>query len=259
VTPDELLERAIADMFWLPEDARHVDRPDLGYIYCSRNQRTLNQVFRAKLRDADAGIEEVRRAHAGRDSRWCWLPTFHPPSLPDRLHCAGYRRTVEHRTAVLDVSDWIDVDGRYGVRRVLDATGLEQSYAVSSAAFGRRVHPGQDAISGELAVCQLGGRVQRYVVYDADDRPVCAGGLNIFPQLSFGFLWAGGTVPDARGRGAYRALLQARIHAARQAGLRTVGLYARIDTALPIVARLGFSVHDEMHFWDGVAPREGHG
>ena len=62
-------------------------------------------------------------------------------------------------------------------------------------------------------------------------RPVSGGGLNLYPDLGFGFLWAGGTVPDGRGRGAYRALLGARVQAARDAGLRAVGLYARVNTS----------------------------
>ena len=57
-------------------------------------------------------------------------------------------------------------------------------------------------------------------------------------------------MPGARGRGAYRALLQARVLEARRLGLGAVGLYARVATSWPIVSRLGFETLGTMVNWD---------
>jgi hypothetical protein len=62
-------------------------------------------------------------------------------------------------------------------------------------------------------------------------------------------LWAGGTVPDARGAGAYTTLLAHRIELARSLGLEWIGIYAKEGTSAPIVARQGFEHVGEMHYW----------
>jgi hypothetical protein len=56
-------------------------------------------------------------------------------------------------------------------------------------------------------------------------------------------------VPEARGRGAYSAVLAARAKRAAQLGLRYIGLYAIGDTSAPIVARQGFARHGAMTYW----------
>ncbi|MFT5457966.1 MAG: GNAT superfamily N-acetyltransferase [Myxococcota bacterium] len=249
--PDAILERTQWDTFWLPSDATQVDRPALGYTHCPRDQTYLNQVYRTRLSpDAvEAAIAEVVAAHAGRVSRWSLVPDSAPADLARHLEAAGYRRYGEHRGAVLPVDDWQTVHTGHTVRSVRTRAELEDLYAATGAAFGRDAHPGDAAAEAEVLECRDGSRVQRFVVYEGD-RPVCGGGLNLYPELRFGFLWAGGTVPDARGRGAYRALLQARVQAARHTGLTAVGLYARTTTSLPIVQRLGFNTHGFMHSWD---------
>ena len=74
-------------------------------------------------------------------------------------------------------------------------------------------------------------------------------GINIYPDLRFGFLWGGGTVPEARGRGAYSAVVARRMDHAKQIGLDLAGVYARIDTSSPIVARQGLERFGSMTYW----------
>lgn len=247
-TPAEILERTQWDLFWLPSDAAAVDRPGLAYSH-SRSDRTfLNCVVRTRLEPAEvpAAIEEVGRAHATVTSRWMVLDGTRPDGLERALGDAGYERMGEHHGAVLPVAAWRDVDTGHTVRRVEDATTLEALHEVASLAFGDR-RPAPGGVAEELARCaDPAGRVHRYVGFDAAGAPVSSGGLTAFPDLRFGLLWAGGTVPSARGQGAYRALLQARVHEARRLGLGAVGLYARIATSGPIVTRLGFETHGTM-------------
>ena len=102
----------------------------------------------------------------------------------------------------------------------------------------------------ELGQCiRADARVQRFVAYDGDE-PVSSGGVNIYPELGFGLLWAGGTVPAARGRGAYSAILAARIACAAARGLRFIGLYARVGTSSPVVAAQGFDSVGRMTYWE---------
>ena len=248
MTPTEILERTQWDLFWLPADASAVDRPELAYSH-SRSDRTfLNCVVRTRLGPAQvpAAIEEVGRVHASVTSRWMLLDGTRPDGLERELGDAGYERTGEHHGAVFPVASWRDVDTGHTVRRVGDLSTLEALYDVVDQAFGNR-RPAPGAMAEELSRCAAPeGRVHRYVVFDATGAPVSAGGLTAFPDLGFGLLWAGGTIPSARARGAYRALLQARVHEARRLGLDAVGLYARVTTSWPIVTRLGFATHGTM-------------
>lgn len=248
---DLTLERTQWDTFWLPDEARAVDRAELGYTTSPADFPYLNNVYRARLseHDVEPAIEEVVRAHQGRASRWSVVDASTPDSLTRQLEGAGYSAVHAHRATWLSLDDWDDVSTEHDARRVEDRATLEALLDVGAAAFGTTARPDDAALDQQVEACAPGKRVQRFVVFDGD-RPVSGGGLNLYPDLGFGFLWAGGTVPDARGRGAYRALLGARVQAAREAGLRAVGLYARVNTSLPIVQRLGFTTGGWMHAWD---------
>ena len=84
----------------------------------------------------------------------------------------------------------------------------------------------------------------------ATGEALAAGGLTVFAAQRFGFLWAGGTAPEARRRGAYAALVAARVAAARALGLTHVGLYARVDTSAPIAEANGFRRGGPMTYWE---------
>ena len=64
-------------------------------------------------------------------------------------------------------------------------------------------------------------------------------------EHGFGVLAGGGTTPQARGRGCYRALVHARWLAAQDAGLTALAVQASTQSS-PILLRLGFAPVDEM-------------
>ena len=109
----------------------------------------------------------------------------------------------------------------------------------------------------DLARCtEPGARVHRCVAYDEiTGQPLASGGMSLFPELGFGLLWAGGTVPEARGRGAYSAVVAARVACARELGFSMEGLYARVGSSAPIVAHQGFSRSGRMVCWERPSPR----
>ena len=73
-----------------------------------------------------------------------------------------------------------------------------------------------------------------------DHTPLSTGGVNLFPKLGLAFMWAGCTVPEARGRGIYSALVTERMRHAKARGIAHLGLYAMRDTSGPIVQAQGF-------------------
>lgn len=77
---------------------------------------------------------------------------------------------------------------------------------------------------------------------------VSAGGCTIVD--GFARLWGAATLPDARGRGAYRAVLAERLRAATERGATTALVKGRVGTSAPILRRAGFR-----HFGDERAYR----
>ena len=73
----------------------------------------------------------------------------------------------------------------------------------------------------------------------AGDRPVCASRLEIHQGTQFASLWGGGTVPERRGKGIYKATVAYRAGIAAARGCRYLQVDAS-DDSLPILARLGF-------------------
>ena len=74
--------------------------------------------------------------------------------------------------------------------------------------------------------------------------------MSLFPDLHFSFLFAGGTLEQARGKGSYTALVAARIAYAASIGIEHVGVFAREDTSAPIVTKQGFGLCGEMQDWN---------
>ncbi|MBB5233118.1 GNAT family N-acetyltransferase [Deinococcus budaensis] len=81
------------------------------------------------------------------------------------------------------------------------------------------------------------GQVELWVAETAQE-VVCVGRLEVVPGTEFAGLWGGGTLPEWRGRGIYRALTAARAQAALDRGVRY--LYSDCTAySRPILERSG--------------------
>ncbi len=88
-----------------------------------------------------------------------------------------------------------------------------------------------------------GGAVVAYL----DGRPVGSGGLTVAgPDAR---LWGGVVLPEARGRGVYRAVLGARLRYAREAGADLAIVKGRVQTSGPILRRAGFAAFGQERSW----------
>jgi GNAT superfamily N-acetyltransferase len=77
------------------------------------------------------------------------------------------------------------------------------------------------------------------VVAEADGEVVSAGWVRLMSRTDFATLWGGGTVPEWRGRGIYRAIVTYRANLAAQRGFRYLQVDASADSR-QILERLGF-------------------
>ena len=252
---DETLERTSWDFFWVPPGVRVFDRPELLYLCCPRPSTLLNMVARIRPRDPDHAavlVGEVAAAHAGWPSRFQLTARSGAPLLRPELESAGYALAHEHYSMALAIEEFTPrPSSGIEVRRVVDLAGLKDNIAVGEAAFGGTPAFTEPELAQQLRECTAEGcRVHRFVAYDATTgMALSAASFNAFPALAFGVFWGGGTLVEARGRGAYSALVAARVAHARSIGLRFVGLYARVCTSAPIVGKQGFRRCGRMEYW----------
>ncbi|MFS2242968.1 hypothetical protein [Microbacterium sp. OR16] len=93
--------------------------------------------------------------------------------------------------------------------------------------------------NAESLASGTGGRALARV----DGVAVSTGGCTVVD--GFVRLWGAATLPEARGRGAYRAVLAERLRLGAEMGARTALVKGRISTSAPILARAGFEPFGE--------------
>jgi len=100
----------------------------------------------------------------------------------------------------------------------LDEAGMREELAEVSAAL--------DADEGARVLARIDGAA------------VSTGGCTVVD--GFVRLWGAATLPEARGRGAYRAVLAERMRYSAELGAKTALVKGRISTSAPILLRAGF-------------------
>ncbi|MDN5766997.1 MAG: hypothetical protein L0H96_16395 [Humibacillus sp.] len=236
---------------WVPEAAPVVHTDEyLVVAYPGWFLQTAAARVFGSERDAADLVDEIGQAalSLGRQQLW-WRVSDHtrPGGLEAELVARG--AVLTERTDVLALPlehGWPDfrVPDHVSVRRVLDEQALRDVYVVERDAFGSH-EPTTDQIADglrELAVGRVDDSVGRFVAY-LEGAPAGAGGWGVVDGVCR--LWGGCTHTSWRGRGAYRAVLEARLTTAAAAGA-TLGLtHGLVDTSSPILRRLGFERYGE--------------
>ncbi|WP_171075088.1 GNAT family N-acetyltransferase, partial [Nonomuraea basaltis] len=199
---------------------------------------------------ADAAVaEQVRYFRSlGRAFEWKLYGHDRPADLDRRLLAAGFTAEPPETLMVAETARAAAQSGEAagpragaalpeGVRlvQVTDQDGVELMADVHERAFGAT----RDRI-GEGLLARLAAGDVVAVVAMAGDVPVSAARMELHPGTRFASLWGGGTVPEWRGRGVYRALVACRAEAAAARGFT----YLQVDASSqsrPILARLGFA------------------
>jgi GNAT superfamily N-acetyltransferase len=185
------------------------------------------------------------------DLKWKVYSHDAPTNLGAALEAAGF--VVEGRETFLALDleappAWPAPPEGVEVRRIEDRQGVADLMAVNAAAFDDARTWSVDHLAARLVDPTLA----MYVAY-VDGRPVTSGRLEVCPGTAFAGIYGGGTVPDFRGRGVYRALVAARAEEARRQGYRYLAVDAR-PTSGPILMRLGFEPISELTAWWSRAP-----
>ncbi|WP_309067253.1 hypothetical protein [Microbacterium sp.] len=125
------------------------------------------------------------------------------------------------------------------VRRVDSRADVLAIGAINVAVWDN-AHPDDARVEEVLAELHSGTGFR--VVASLDGRAVATGGVTL-AQGSRGMvarLWGAATIEEARGRGAYRAVLAERLRLAAEAGATLALVKGRVATSAPILKRAGF-------------------
>ncbi len=193
---------------------------------------------------ADEVIADQVRFFAGRGEPFEWkLYSYdRPPDLDQRLLAAGLIPEDPESLMVADTSEIAGLDGSSvtvpdGVRlvRVTDEDGVGLMIEVHDRVFGP-----DPELRGRLTAQLRGSSGATVLVLAmAGDEPVCSARIELGAGTDFAGLWGGGTLPQWRGRGIYRAMVTYRARLAAARGYQ----YLQVDASAqsrPILERLGF-------------------
>jgi GNAT superfamily N-acetyltransferase len=195
---------------------------------------------------ADAAIADqvaffsARASDSEAEFEWKLYDYDQPADLADRLLAAGFEAEDEELLVVGEVAK---IQGEVvlppGVRlvQVTDKAGVDLLCDVRDQVFGSEGSFSREWLADLLADPQENTIM---VLAMAGDLPVCSARIQFLPGTEFAGLWGGGTLPEWRGKGIYRAMVAYRANLAAERGYR----YLQVDTSLdsrPILIRLGFT------------------
>ena len=204
---------------------------------------TLVSRLRLDPDEVPEAIHELRAeiARSGhREAIWRVGSSATPADLVDRLTAHGFVPSDRpgnepHLTSMVLTEEPPPVDG-VEARRIASAAELQLASAISSAAFGEE----DDDLDWDVRfVSERAGHTPRTYLAFVDGAPVGAATALVEADCPAVMLISGGVLAEARGRGAYRALVRARWDDAVAAGQPALVVHAGAMSR-PILERLGF-------------------
>jgi len=218
-------------------DLELVERPGWFQITTpSFREGGFNEVALAVLADgdADAVIDATIAGYRARGLKFRWTvgPDSAPADLADRLARRGLARSIACGMARATTP----VTGGDGVT----VTEIDAS---TSDTFTRTMAAGWETDPAPLArvhdlILANPQRTQHLFLARIDGEPAGTAAYVAFPRSAY--LLGAVVLPAFRGRGVYRALVDARLAHARARGLALATSHAREQTSAPILAGLGF-------------------
>jgi hypothetical protein len=202
----------------------------------------LVQRFRLSPEEVAPAVAEIRalfRARGRTEVTWEVGPSSTPTDLLDRLAALGMTPDDEPEVAGMVLRRPLpDTPVDVSVAPVTDFAGFFAHAVIFRRCFGHGApDPSEEEVARDFERCW--GRdddPQRLLAF-AEGKPVAA--ANAVLVAGAVVLCGGATLPEARGKGAYRALIAARFRAAVERGTPVLVVQAG-HMSRPILERLGF-------------------
>ena len=249
--PAEAVAAASREWVWVPETATTVETPE--YLLARMPDWFDVQLELLRLdpeRPVGEVVDEVlaRARELGGPEVNCWVKLHNDPSLDAVLLARGGVLDETLDVLALDLSDGLPDfgawDQRIELRWVTDVATARDHHEVGMVVFGGEMAPDDEleraAADGRRQLpAGEGGAVVAYL----DGGPVGAGGIAQPGDVAR--LWGGSVREEARGRGVYRALLDARMGYGLEHGATMALVKGRVQTSGPILRRAGFERYGE--------------
>jgi GNAT superfamily N-acetyltransferase len=234
---------------WVPENAVTVETPE--YLL-ARMPDWFEMPLELLRLDPERPVAEVfdevldRAREFAKPEVNCWVKLHNGSELDDVFLARGGRLDETLDVLALDVSGGLPYLGSWEgleLRWVTDVETSRDKHRVGAEVFGDSMPPDDEIVAaaerGRRDVAAGGGSVVAY----ADGVPVGCGGLSLVDGVAR--LWGGAVRKQARGRGVYRALLDARIRRGVAHGATMALVKGRVQTSGPILRRAGFERYGE--------------
>ena len=245
------LQQAAAQTWWLPPSASIHEDDECSYYEHGGSYRVVR--FSPHPKRQDACLRTICERAGAAPLSFDYFSHQHGADLADRLVDFGFTPGIRYEARAIHVDAYLKVPpSGLTVIRVETLAQIKQAYATRSAVFGDGQTDTDETLERYLRnATGPAARAPQFIVQDQiTGEIVSQAGMSIYPELGVAFLFAGGTLKAGRGRGAYTALVAARIEYARSIGLEYVGLFADEHTSSPIVERHGFDCVGEMRVWN---------
>lgn len=221
----------------VPAAGSRVERTDALVRVVGEDNYVLWSDLTAEDAEAAVTAQAAYFRRSGVAGEWKTFGHDRGPALDPLLERAGFVPGEPETLVAFDLRLGLPigpVPSGVTIRQVTDDAGVHAAVRATVAAFG----PEDKGVLARYRSAVRDPNQVVFVAYSADE-PVSAGRLEMTPRRAFASLWGGGTTPEHRHRGIYRALVHARGAVARSAGYRFLTVDAE-ETSRPILERLGF-------------------
>jgi GNAT superfamily N-acetyltransferase len=215
---------------------RRVAQPGLGgsgVLWSSLDAASADEVI----------AEQVRFFGArGEPFEWKLYSYDQPADLADRLRAAGFvpeepeSLMIAAITEIAGALQSAELPAGVSFERVTDEAGVDRMIRVHELVFGNDETEMRASFLTQLADAP---ETIDMIIAVAGDEPVSAARSEFLPGTQFAGLWGGGTLPQWRNKGIYRALVRYRADMAATRGYSYLTVDAS-DQSCPILERIGF-------------------
>jgi GNAT superfamily N-acetyltransferase len=235
---DEQVRQGVAD-----DTVNHFERTTRAVRHSAIGDLGWSEISWSHLDEHNADSEIKRQieyfAAAEQDFVWKVYDSDLPQDLSSRLVAAGFREAGTSQLMIARVADvYQSVDLPPGVElvRANDPDGIDQLIDIHDQVFTRE-HP--QLRRSLRAQMQRSPSRSEIVVVTAGGIPVASSRAELLPDHDFVGLWGGGTLPEWRGKGLYRAMVAHRAQVAMGRGYTYLYVTASPQSR-PILESLNF-------------------
>jgi hypothetical protein len=195
-----------------------------------------------------AGEAEETVRQWGLHEIWWWIDANTPAAVEESLLARGGELCDTYQLLALELNDsWLDTGAPgQGITVALenDRPTFDDAVKVETKGWNR---PQMDASIIDSQYNQMLADLQTWSAYAVvaylRGTPVAVGRTRLFGEVAR--LSGAVTLPTSRGRGAYHAILKARLRIAREHGATLALTRARPATSAPILHRVGFADYND--------------